>query len=351
MLPHMSKATCARARWLAVLLAVSTTAVAACSSSGTSASSPTTTAGTATTTTLAAGAPTPTSGTFGVGRRDVTFVDRSRPTDGNAKQKVAPKDDRELPTVILYPTKTASDNATNDVHAVAPGRFPLLIFSHGVTASGPAYVRVLEKIAAAGYVVALPTYPLTSGKGGWANVSQVTNQPADVSFLITQMLKLGSAPAGKFSGHLASDEVGVSGHSLGAITSLLFYNSCCFDKRVKAVVAISGILFPSKAGNYDNPPTNLPLLLLHGEKDKTLSYAAGSRHIFDTFTDVPRALVSFPDAGHIDVLGKKGFTDSFVAFLDLELRHDDSDWRKLSGQLDTFGTATIEVGGGLESPS
>ncbi len=226
-----------------------------------------------------------------------------------------------------------------------------MIFSHGVTASGPAYVPVLKKIAAAGYIVALPTYPLTSGKGGWSNVPQVTNQPADVSFLITQMLKLGSAPSGKFSGHLASDAVGVSGHSLGALTSLFFYNSCCIDKRVKAVVAVSGILYPSKSGNYDNPPTNLPLLLLHGEKDKTLSYEAGSRHIFDTLTDVPRALVSFPDTGHVDVLGKKGFNDSFVAFLNLELRHDDTDWRKLSGQLNAFGTATIEVGGGLESPS
>jgi predicted dienelactone hydrolase len=131
---------------------------------------------------------------------------------------------------------------------------------------------------------------------------------------------------------------------------LLFYNSCCEDPRVKAVVAVSGILFPSKRGNYDDPPT-IPLLMLHGEEDSTLAYDAGSKRIFDQFAAVPRALVSFPDAGHVDLLGKPGFAESMIAFLNLELRDDPTDWHKLSAQLDTFGTATIEVGGGLEPPT
>lgn len=300
----------------------------------------------------AANTPTklPSTETFGVGRRDVTFVDRSRKTEGNTKQKIAPKDDRTLPTVILYPTTTRADDATDDDHPVAPGRFPLLVFSHGVTASGPAYVPVLKKIAAAGYVVALPTYPLTSGPGGWDNVRQAVNQPADVSFLITELLGESAATTGLLSGHLAAGAVGIGGHSLGAITSLLFYNSCCQDPRVKAVVAVSGILFPTERGNYDDPPA-IPLLMLHGEEDSTLAYDAGSKRIFDQFTDVPRALVSFPDAGHVDVLGKPGFAESMIAFLNLELRADPTDWHKLSAQLDTFGTATIEVGGGLEPPT
>ena len=39
-----------------------------------------------------------------------------------------------------------------------PGPFPLLEFSHGVTGTGPAYKGFLEPLAAAGYVVAAPTF-------------------------------------------------------------------------------------------------------------------------------------------------------------------------------------------------
>lgn len=348
-------------RTVAVVLALGF--VAACSSpgaSGTPDHPATTAAATAATTSTVDSAATattipltPAGGTYGVGRRDIELVDHSRGTDADAKANVAAKDDRTLPTVILYPTAETADDATDDDHPVAEGRFPLVVFSHGVTASGPAYVGILKKLAAAGYVVALPTFPLTSGPGGWNNIGQTTNQPADVSFIIGRLLDRSAKGDALLGGHLDPDAVAVAGHSLGAITSLLFYNSCCRDDRVRAVVAVSGITFPgkSKTDDYDDAPTDVPLLMLHGEKDKVLSYDDGSRLVFDkTLTTVPRGLVTFPDRGHTDILGAPSFMPAVVAFLDRALRDDPEEWKSLGKELASNGDATVEVAGGLPEP-
>ncbi len=336
-------------RYLSVVVIVGLLGACSSSSSPTTAKQSSTTTQAATTTL----ALTPAGKTWGVGRTDVSFVDTSRPTAANTKAKIAAKSSRTLPTVILYPTTTTSDDATSDNHPMATGRFPLLVFSHGVTASGPAYVPILKKVAAAGFVVALPTYPLTSGGTGWANLTDVVNQPADVSFLIGKLLEESDAATGLLAGHLDPNAVAIGGHSLGAITSLFFTNSCCADKRVQAIVAVSGMLFDAKdkSDTYDNPPTDLPLLLLHGKKDTTVPYAPGSQHIFETFTKVPRAFVTFPNATHTDLLGSASFMPAVIAFLNMELRHDDTQWNKLSSTLATNKDATLQVGGGMPQPS
>lgn len=304
----------------------------------------------ATTTTVL---PNPVTKTYGVGRKDIVLVDTSRGTPIDKATKTPAKDDRTLPTVILYPTDTKSDDGTMSDHPVSAGRFSLVVFSHGVTSTGPAYIGELRALAAHGYVVALPTFPLTSGPDGWANVLQVAKQPGDVSFIVTELLAQSRSRKGLLAGHLDPHEVAAAGHSLGAITSLYFENSCCRDSRIKAVVSISGIFFPvpSESHGFVNLPSTAPLLLLHGKKDKTLPYESGSAHIFSTLTKVPRALVTFPDRGHVDVILSPSLMPSIVAFLDMELRHDDTRWRALPSQLAKNGDASIKVAGGLASPS
>ena len=338
------------ARAIAIVLACCL--VGACSSSSKHASS------SASTTTVSAATPTtsvlltPAGGTYGVGMKTITLVDHSRGTDADTKNGVAAKDDRTLPTVILYPTTNRDDDATSDKHPVAKGRFPLVVFAHGITASGPAYVPIAKRIAAKGFIVALPTFPLTSGPKGWSNFNQLVNQPYDVTFVIGQVLKRASGNDPVLAGHVDADEVAVAGHSLGAITALYSFNSCCRDRRVKAVVAISGLLFPAKdkTDNFDNPPSDLPLLLLHGDKDGTVPYGAGSQHIFASFTKVPRAFVTFPGVGHINILSKPSLNTSIVAFLDLELRHDSTEWDTLKNKIAKNGDARIETAGGLATP-
>jgi predicted dienelactone hydrolase len=232
---------------------------------------------------------------------------------------------------------------------VADGRFPLLEFSHGVTASGPVYAPFLAPIAQAGYVIAAPTFPLTSGPGAWTNLSDYVNQPADVSFVLDDILGLDAKAGDPLDGHLATNEVAVAGHSLGAMTTYGFANSCCAEPRAKAMIAMSGVEPPYPGGDYGHPPKDLPALLIHGTSDSTVGYK-GSVSAFADLT-APRAFLTFPGASHTDVVAnQKDAPESvkaIVAFLGLELRHDGAAWKALPAKT---AVGSIQIAGGLPAP-
>jgi predicted dienelactone hydrolase len=224
----------------------------------------------------------------------------------------------------------------------------VLEFSHGVTASGPAYRGFLEPIARAGYVVVAPTFPLTSGAGAWTDLKDYRNQPADVSFVLDQVLALDGKVDDPLHGHLATDAVAVAGHSLGAITTLGFANSCCEDDRVRAMVEISGVELPFDDGTFTDPP-DIPALLIHGQKDETVPYN-GSVNAFKALAG-PRAFLTFPQGGHVDPVAAPADSAASLAaikaFLALELRDDDTAWKALPAEA---AVGSIEVAGGLEAP-
>src|SRR5207248_3269789 len=120
-----------------------------------------------------------------------------------------------------------------------------------------------------GYVVAAPTFPLSNGNApGGPNASDYVNQPADVSFVITRLLALDDdAPLRR---EIDGKRIGVSGHSLGAITTLgVAANSAVQDRRIDAAVPISGLELPFGSGSFFSTPTP-PLLLVHGTADGTV---------------------------------------------------------------------------------
>src|SRR5207249_4053124 len=103
-----------------------------------------------------------------------TFVDRSRPTAAGAATPAAP--DRTLVTTIYRPK--------------GKGPFPLIVFAHGSNGHPDKFTQLLGVWAAAGYVVVAPAFPLTNSTvlQNPKNVGDVTNQPADMSFVLTQVL-------------------------------------------------------------------------------------------------------------------------------------------------------------------
>lgn len=216
-------------------------------------------------------------GDFAVGRRTIALVDHDRPTAANGTYAGAP--DRTLPTLVLYPAKGRPGAATlpDAPPARTGGPYPLVVFSHGFGASGPAYGEVLlRRIAAHGYVVAAPTFPLTNGRApGGQHLADYLHQPADVSFVITRMLAASKA-RGDLHGLIDPKEVGAAGHSLGAITTLgVTYHRCCLDHRIKAAVVLAGIQLPfGRSSSWAWPP--VPLLLVHGTSDRTVPYAAST---------------------------------------------------------------------------
>lgn len=286
-------------------------------------------------------------GKYAVGVQTRTFVDSSRPTDANGSAPALPT--RTLVTTIYYPaagapTETPTDNAPVDAKH---GRYPLVLFSHGIYATGPVYQDVLKTWASAGYVVAAPNYPLSSAgiPGGvdfGRGVGDTHNQPADATFVINEVLK------DKQVGGIAdSKRIGAAGHSLGGITTYgLAYSGCCRDKRIKAAIPMSGfagLVEPIDKYVWDGQP---PLLALHGNADGTVPYVADT----NTFgwAKPPKFLLTFTGAGHVTpfIGGTNAqamvLKQSTVDFWDRYLKADKAALDKLRTDGNLAGSTTLE---------
>ncbi|MBL7498068.1 phospholipase [Frankia sp. CNm7] len=287
-----------------------------------------------------------TRGGYGVGQTQVTFVDDSRPTDAVPDRGLAGRPDRAIPVVVSYPVTPAA-GAAPDAPPVAgaqpaPGQFPLVVLSHGVTADGTVAANVIAApLVRHGYVVATPTFPLSSGPGG--TILDLPNQPADVSFVITSLGAWSTAKGAPLAGHLEPSCVAITGHSLGAATTLAAaYLSCCRDSRVKAVVSMAGTLAPFNGTFADNPP--IPLLILHGDQDQTVP-PAKSDEMFTTLRG-PRYYLTLHGAGHSTMFfDQAGQTvdHAVAAFLDAYLKGDFTALRALPDDVRRSGLATYQA--------
>jgi alpha-beta hydrolase superfamily lysophospholipase len=267
-------------------------------------------------------------GPYAVGTQSLTFVDTSRPTSPNGTFGGAPS--RTLPTLVLYPARgDANKPSVEGARALTDRRFPLIVFSHGFTATGPAYAPLLALIARRGYVVAAPTFPLSNGGApGGPKGGDFVNQPADVSFVISKLLDLKRDDA-RFRREIDSKSIGVAGHSLGAITTLgVAANSAVQDHRIDAAVAFSGLELPFGPGSFFSTPTP-PLLLVHGTADRTVPFG-GSVNAYG-HAPTPKAFLGLADAPHTPFLGPwlDPTIRTVVDFLDLYLKHDEDALKRL----------------------
>jgi dienelactone hydrolase len=234
--------------------------------------------------------------TYGVGVTVESLVDHSRSTPPHDGQPGLPS--RTLVTSIWYPAVEGSAtspevDATPDV---ANGPYPLIVFSHGLGTVPRDYESLLRAWAAAGFVVAAPKFPLTSlGTPGGVDPADVYNQPGDVSFVISVLLLDSMTHTGLLSDMISQNEVGVAGHSEGAITTLGFFNTCCRDPRIKAAAVFSGDPEAYPGGHYvfDGQP---PMLVVHGTKDGFLPYG----QMVSVFNQQkgPKVLLSLLGANH-----------------------------------------------------
>lgn len=192
--------------------------------------------------------------------------------------KVSNGPDRPLPTTIYYPSGS--------------GRFPLILFSHGLTAKPSTYQALLRRWAAAGFVVAAPAYPHTSFGVPAFDVLDVINQPGDASYALGKVLALDGAAGDPLRGRIDTGRIAATGHSAGAITTVGLFTAKR-DPRLRA-----GIVLAGSALGVGDAFTGTPasLLFVHGGKDDLVSYASG-KALFDK---VPwgKALLTLPDQGH-----------------------------------------------------
>ena len=197
--------------------------------------------------------------TAAVKRTTLHLVDASRPTAPNGTYPGAPS--RKLDTVVSYPAK-------------AKGPLPLVVFATGSGGTSLNYAPLYDHWVRAGYVVAAPTFPLSSENApGGTSASDLPNQPADVRFVLTQVLAENAKKNSKLHGLIDPTRVAAAGKSLGAVTVLeVGYVAGERDERFKAVIALTGAV----AAPADFANIHTPLLLEHGDADTTIPIASSA---------------------------------------------------------------------------
>jgi dienelactone hydrolase len=267
---------------------------------------------------------------YAIGLHWYTFVDPSRPTPPNGSYPGAPT--RTLPTLLIYPAEgDPAGPAAQNAPPVEHGKgFPLLVFSHGSGGDSTSRLADLtERLVRAGFVVAAPTFPLSSaGAPGGTTSADYVNQPGDVKFVITQVLNLA-----RDDHHLGKTidrhRIGVIGNSLGAVTTLgVAANSCCLDPRIDAAVALWGGEAPFPGGSFFSGPTP-PLMLAHGTADARLPYVLSVIAYGHALS--PKAFLTLEGAPHNPFFPPwhEPTIRSVVDFLDGFLDHDPQAIRRL----------------------
>jgi dienelactone hydrolase len=195
-------------------------------------------------------------GPFVVARADLEWVDPSRPTAANGDYAGAPE--RRMPVALWYPV-------------AAPGRHPLLVYSHGFMSTRFGGRYLAEHLASHGYVVVAADYPLSHfGAPGGPFAGDVVNQPGDVSFLIDRALALAGEER-PFEGEIDAARIGTFGLSLGGLTTtLVAFHPQLRDERLRAALSIAGpgVMFTERF--YAS--ADLPFLMIGGTADAMIDY-------------------------------------------------------------------------------
>lgn len=311
-------------------------------------------------------------GPHAVGLRSITLVHAAQP-DVLARTSTTgatPLADRTLPVDIWYPARPRPDarpvryaGALSGepplgpapftftglaVRGAAPegGRYPLVIVSHGYSGTPAAMTWLTENLASKGYVVAAihhrdPDYSDVSKAG-----LPMLRRPLDISFVAKTLQA--QARAGTLAG-VDPDRVAVIGYSMGGY-GVLTVAGAGLNPTGRAALAVPGgdlkpylrgqtragelripglkavaVMAPAGGGSGFNAwgadglaDLTTPLLVIAGDRDRTVGFADGVRKIFEQAIHADRYLLVFQNGGHN--LGMNG------APTEMRQRLWDQDW-------------------------
>ena len=233
------------------------------------------------------GGTVPLAGTVDVTRSERVWVDASRSTPRAGAFPGAPT--RTLRTLIWQPASAAA--------------LPLLVLAHGLGVLPEDFEAFARTVAAAGFILAAPAFPLTNHDvpGGQVLFNDLNNQPGDLSFVITQILQAASTEGDPLLGRIILPDVAVLGQSLGAATVIgLTRKNCCRDVRVHASILSAAPLLSGSFGPDPISAAGPPTLILHGTADTTVPYVTATQ--LYSLIAPPRFLVGLKGAEHADAL-------------------------------------------------
>lgn len=215
-----------------------------------------------------------------------------------------------LEIVLLYPSDT--NHTAEENSDFSEGKFPLLIFSHGMEGTTQYYLA--SYLAENGYIVAAiehddnPYY-----------LQHLVNRPTSIKKTIDLILN-----HSKINTHIDQNKIGMLGHSLGGYTSFVIaggepdfskhpslnwmpnflkrsyvkfrkFNNNFYDSRIKAVAALApslGILFNKESLSK----VNVPVLIIEAEKDEVVQ--DGSASLYKNNLPKKSEFILLKGAGH-----------------------------------------------------
>ena len=223
--------------------------------------------------------------------------------------------------MLLYPAAGPDTEPIRADAMPAAGKFPLVLFSHGLHGTPERYVPAGASWSAAGFVVALPAYPHTAEGAGRYRREDIKNQPADAAYVIRKVRDLGKESGDPLADRIDGDHVAAIGHSAGGYTTTGLFTAG-HDARIRAGVVLAGWLAP---GAFDGPPATM--LFMQGDSDPVVPVSEG-RAAFDR---VPwtKSYVLLPRNFHAQYMlpGNRGYPemDSIVTdFLRWTLTGDEA---------------------------
>ncbi|EFC85454.1 serine aminopeptidase domain-containing protein [Parafrankia sp. EUN1f] len=211
-----------------------------------------------------------------------------RPQDGAARYPVA--------SDIAVPSRVAQQG-----RSIAPGRFPLVVISHGSAGSRVQLAYLAEALATHGFVVAAPDHPgdtmIEAAEGRQAPLVELaSDRLVDVSNVISAFTD-DDCP---LSSIVRADEIGVVGFSFGGLTSVVStvgFLRAPADPRVRAVVGIAPATEVVPARLLGR--VRVPALLIGGRLDGAVPFERNARRAFDELTGArPRYLVTVAGGTH-----------------------------------------------------
>ncbi len=184
--------------------------------------------------------------------------------------------------------------------AVAPGRFPLVVFSHGYAGFRDQSAFVTSFLATWGFVVAAPDHysrDLTEVLGGPTGATAKTTDVQDLEATITLMEHENATAGSPFRGHVDTKKVGAFGHSAGGVAVEAL---AAADPKVATFIGLAGatVGLPGDAKHgSDSIVPHQPGLLMSGTADTVVPTAGmvtayGKMH-------APKRLILIKGAGHL----------------------------------------------------
>jgi predicted dienelactone hydrolase len=239
----------------------------------------------------------------------------------------------EVSDLVLHDAKRNKDLHVRVFYPAEPGKYPVIVFSHGAGGSQTCCEALTRHWASYGYVTIQPTHDdsaLLRRNGGEEDIrfTQAVrdamkkpalwqSRPADISFVIDSFAALQNRVPG-LQGKIDAERVGVAGHSMGSYTAeavagalidLPNHPGTTFaDPRVKAVLCLS----PQGPGQFGLTEhsfdrISLPYLGVTGSLDSLGPVASPAWHKvpFDRSVEGDKFHVFIEGANHMSFIAAR----------------------------------------------